>query len=114
VEAEAPEAVAFWWKLKRKRLKLCCSASTLFESCGSNLGRFLLTKRYLFQILIDVNLNYIQVILVFLDNDVRYFISNCMITFQKEKQNWKHIRKWKRYKKRLLSAGSGGVGNGSA
>jgi hypothetical protein len=37
---------------------------------------------------------------------LRYYIINCITTFQKEKQNWKQFRKRKRFRKRLLSAGS--------
>jgi hypothetical protein len=54
-------------------------------------------------------------ILVFKNNDVKYCITNCITTFQKEKKkNWKPIWKRKRYRRRLLSAGSGSAGSGSA
>jgi cellulose synthase/poly-beta-1,6-N-acetylglucosamine synthase-like glycosyltransferase len=48
VEAEtvAPEAVAFWWKQKRKHLKIC-----RFRFRSVNFSRFLLTRSYFFQIL---------------------------------------------------------------
>jgi hypothetical protein len=49
-EAEVPEAVAFWWKRRRKRLKICHSISKLLFEFQSNL----LTRNLLFQILFDI------------------------------------------------------------
>jgi hypothetical protein len=43
-------------------------------------------------------------------NIILYNITECIITFQKEKQNWKQ----KRYRKRLLFAGSRSTESGSA
>jgi heme/copper-type cytochrome/quinol oxidase subunit 3 len=57
-QPEAPKAVAFWWKQKRKRQKCAASASILFQ-------RFLLTKSNFFQILFAVYLNLVKIILVF-------------------------------------------------
>jgi hypothetical protein len=50
----------------------------------------------------------------FFKNDVKYYIINCITTFQNEKQHWKQFRKRKRFQKRLLSAGSGSAGSESA
>jgi hypothetical protein len=93
VEAEAPEAVVFWWKRKqkRKRLKICRfrfhSVSTLYQSCCSNFGR-----SYFFHFLFDIYLSELcQNYSFFLNNDVKYHITNCITTFQKQK--WKPI--WK-------------------
>jgi hypothetical protein len=112
-EAEAPEAVVFWWKQKqkRKRLKICrfhFVSKLLFE-----FGRFLLTRSYFFQILFDIYLNYVQIIFFFENNDFKYYITNCITTCQKQKQNWKPIWKRKRYRKRLIYVGSRS-GSGSA
>jgi benzoyl-CoA reductase/2-hydroxyglutaryl-CoA dehydratase subunit BcrC/BadD/HgdB len=59
-------------------------------------------------------LNHVQIILVFSNNEVKYHIINCISTFQKEKQNWEQICKRKRFRKRLLSAGSGSAQNSTA
>jgi len=40
------------------------------------------------------------------NNDVKYYIANCITTFQKEKQHWEQICKC------LLSAQSGSAGSG--
>jgi hypothetical protein len=36
------------------------------------------------------------------NNDVEYYIINCITTFQKEKQNWKQFQKQKRFWKRFF------------
>jgi hypothetical protein len=114
VEAEAPEAVTFCWKQKRKDLKICRFSFHSVSKLLFKFGRFLLTRSYLIQIFFDVYLNHLQIIITFLNNDVKYFIINCITTFQKKKLNWKQFQKQKHFRKRLLSAGSGSAGSGSA
>ena len=58
-EAEAPEAVAFWWKRKQKHLKIC---HFRFHSISKLLFEFqlnLLTRNFSFQILFDIYLYHI-------------------------------------------------------
>jgi hypothetical protein len=51
---------------------------------------------------------------LFFFNEVEYYITNYIITFQKEKQrHWKQIWKRKRFRKCLLSGGSGSTGRES-
>jgi hypothetical protein len=102
VEAEAPENMPL-------PLPVCFKVTVqiLVDFCE-------LEAIFFLQILFDIDLNYVQIILVFLNNDVKYYITNCISTFQEQKQNWKLIWKRKRYRKRLLSAGSGSARNWSA
>jgi hypothetical protein len=83
LEAEAPEAVVFWWKRKQKRLKMCRFRSVtklvykfwqIFDNSKLFLSDF-----------VHVYLFHVQIIIFFLDNDVKYYIMNYIFTFQKEK-----------------------------
>jgi hypothetical protein len=75
-EAEAPEAVDLWWKRKRKRLQICRFRSGLFKNCCSNLGRFLLTKNFLLQFLLNIHLNSSEFFLLIENNVVKNYLTN--------------------------------------
>ena len=65
------------------------------------------------QFLLDIHLNSSKFFLFTENNVVKYYLTNCKTNLQIEKQNLKQIWKRKRFRKRLLSAGSGSAGSGS-
>jgi hypothetical protein len=65
------------------------------------------------QFLLDIYLNSSKFFLFTENNVVKYYLTNCKTNLQSKKQNLKQIWKRKRFRKCLLSAGSGSAGSGS-
>ena len=101
VEAEAPKNMPL-------PLPVCFKVDVqiLVDACWLEI--------FFLQFLLDIHLNSSKFFLFTENNVVKYYLTNCKTNLQIEKQNLKQIWKRKRFRKRLLSAGSGSARSGSS
>jgi hypothetical protein len=99
-EAEAP-------KNKPPPLPVCFKVDVqiLVDACWLEI--------FCLQFLLNIHLNSSKFFLFTENNAVKYYLTNCKTNLQIENHNLKQIWKRKRFRKRLLSAGSGSAGSGS-